>query len=53
VAGHTAEKLYEDEILAVCSPDYLKRRPGLRTPADLLGDRLIHLENVDPRCEDW
>jgi len=51
--GYTADKLYEDEILAICSPDYLKRRPGLRTPADLLGERLIHLENVDPRWEDW
>jgi DNA-binding transcriptional LysR family regulator len=51
--GHTADKLYDDEILAVCSPDYLKRRPALRTPADLLGERLIHLENVDPRWEDW
>jgi DNA-binding transcriptional LysR family regulator len=51
--GYTADKLYEDEILAVCSPDYLKRRPGLRTPADLLGERLIQLENVDPRWEDW
>jgi DNA-binding transcriptional LysR family regulator len=51
--GQTADKLYEDEILAVCNPDYLKRRPGLRTPADLLGERLIHLENVDPRWEDW
>src|SRR5215475_7120075 len=46
--GYTADKLYEDEILAVCSPSYLKRRPTLRTPADLLGERLIQLENVDP-----
>jgi len=51
--GYTADKLYEDEILAVCSPGYLRRRPGLRTPADLLNERLVHLENVDPRWEDW
>lgn len=51
--GYTADKLYDDEILAVCSPDYLRRRPGLRAPSDLLGERLIHLENVDPRWEDW
>jgi DNA-binding transcriptional LysR family regulator len=51
--GFTADKLYEDEILAVCSPSYLQRRPALRSPADLLGERLIHLENVDPRWEDW
>jgi DNA-binding transcriptional LysR family regulator len=51
--GYTAEKLYDDEILPVCSPAYLRRRPALRTPGDLLSERLIHLENVDPRWEDW
>jgi LysR family glycine cleavage system transcriptional activator len=38
--GQTADKLYEDEILAVCNPDYLKCRPSLRTPADLLVDKI-------------
>lgn len=51
--GYVGHKLFHDELIAVCSPAYLKRRPPLQAPADLLGERLIHLENVDPIWEDW
>jgi len=51
--GYVGHKLFHDELIAVCSPAYLKRRPPLKSPADLLGERLIHLENVDPIWEDW
>jgi DNA-binding transcriptional LysR family regulator len=51
--GYVGHKLFHDELIAACSPAYLKRRPPLKSPADLLGERLIHLENVDPIWEDW
>jgi len=51
--GYVGHKLFDDELIAVCSPAYLKRRPPLRAPVDLLNERLIHLENVDPTWEDW
>ena len=51
--GYVGHKLFDDELIAVCSPAYLKRRPPLQSPADLLNERLIHLENVDPIWEDW
>ena len=35
-------------LIAACSPAYLKRRPPFSAPVDLLNERLIHLENVDP-----
>jgi LysR family glycine cleavage system transcriptional activator len=36
--------LFEEEITPVCSPDYLKRHPGLKKPADLLGHHLLRLD---------
>lgn len=51
--GFSCHKLFDDELIAVCSKDYLQRHPGLKRPADLLTQRLIHLENVDPTWEDW
>lgn len=51
--GYACYKLFDDELIAVCSKDYLQRRSGLKRPADLLKERLIHLENVDPTWEDW
>jgi len=51
--GYVCHKLFDDELIAVCSKDYLQRRSGLKRPADLMHERLIHLENVDPSWEDW
>lgn len=51
--GFTIHRLFDDELMAVCSPDYLRRRPPLAGPTDLFNERLIHLENGDPTWEDW
>jgi len=52
-SGYVAQKLFDDELIPVCSPDYQKRRSAMREAADLLHERLIHLENADPTWEDW
>jgi DNA-binding transcriptional LysR family regulator len=51
--GFVAHRLFDDELMAVCSPEYLRRRPPLKGPTDLFNERLIHLENGDPSWEDW
>jgi DNA-binding transcriptional LysR family regulator len=51
--GYVSHKLFDDELIAVCSKSYLQRRSPPKRPADLLSERLIHMENVDPTWEDW
>jgi LysR family glycine cleavage system transcriptional activator len=42
--GLVVEKLFQDSIFPVCSPDLLKNARPLREPRDLLQFTLIHLE---------
>jgi LysR family transcriptional regulator, glycine cleavage system transcriptional activator len=48
-AGLRTEKLMDDECFPVCSPALLRRRPGLRTVADLRRQVLLH----DDSADDW
>jgi LysR family glycine cleavage system transcriptional activator len=45
--GLRTEKLMDDECFPVCSPALLRRRPGLRTPADLRRHVLLHDDSPD------
>jgi LysR family transcriptional regulator, glycine cleavage system transcriptional activator len=40
--GLTAEKLFDEEIYPVCSPEFRRKNGGLRTPSGLKGRTLIH-----------
>ena len=40
--GLAAEKLMDEEVYPVCSPELLRRQGGPRRPADLAGETLIH-----------
>ena len=51
--GYQATLLFDDEIIAVASPDYLREHPGLREAADLQSARLIHLESENRDWETW
>ncbi len=44
--GHEAVQLWPEQIIAVCSPDYLDRNGPVVTPVDLVSHRLINY--VDP-----
>lgn len=45
--------LWPEEIRAVCSPGYLAAAPPIATPADLLGQQLIHYEDSFRHRLDW
>ncbi|WP_028219395.1 transcriptional regulator GcvA [Paraburkholderia oxyphila] len=45
--GLTSEKLLDEEIFAVCSPEWLRTHGDVVTPADLAGKALIHDLSVD------
>ena len=51
--GLHVDRLFDDEIFPVCSPRYLKDRPPLKTPADLLGETLLHQEVADRTWLPW
>lgn len=56
--GLTAEKLMDEEIYPVCSPELLRRNPPLRQPGDLAHVTLIHDLSMDghtgfPTWEKW
>jgi LysR family glycine cleavage system transcriptional activator len=40
--GLTAEKLFDEELYPVCSPDFRRKNGGLRSLSDLKGRTLIH-----------
>lgn len=46
-AGLVAEKLMDEEIYPVCSPELLRQKRRLRSPADLAKETLIHDLSVD------
>ena len=45
--GLIAEKLMDEQIFPVCSPDWLRRHGDVATPRDLAGKALIHDLSVD------
>ena len=50
---HDSARLFGDEIVPVCSPAHLKSRQALRSPADLLGEALIDLEDEHWNWLNW
>ncbi|WP_119459044.1 LysR substrate-binding domain-containing protein [Rhodospirillaceae bacterium SYSU D60014] len=51
--GLAATYLFEAEIFPVCSPGFLAKHPGLRSPEDLLNLTLLGLDDVDPLWLNW
>ena len=53
--GLKAEKLLDETVLPVCSPQLLEGSDAIRKPADLAKHTLIHdvSAEVDPSCPDW
>jgi len=55
--GLRATLLFPERVTAICAPAYLRERPALArpgfTPADLLGERLLHLDDVSARWFTW
>lgn len=51
--GVEAIRLMDNEVFPVCAPAYLKARPGLREPQDLLGETLLHLVEFDRNWVTW
>ncbi len=51
--GMEAIHLLDNEIFPVCAPSYLAGRPPLETPADLLGETLLHLVEYDRNWVTW
>lgn len=47
--GLVADKLMDEQIYPVCSPDWLAANGPLATPQDLAGKTLIHDRSVDTR----
>lgn len=41
--NHQSHFLFKETLIPVCSPTYARRTPYLSMPAQLLGERLIHL----------
>jgi LysR family glycine cleavage system transcriptional activator len=57
--GTVAERILEETMSPVCSPDYRARMGGLAVPADLLGctllneSRVLHDDSALPNWERW
>jgi LysR family glycine cleavage system transcriptional activator len=50
-----AEKLIQESLIPVCSPDWLASGPPLRRPDDLKNHTLLHDDSPDndPSCPNW
>lgn len=50
-----AEKLIQESLIPVCSPDWLASGPPLRRPEDLRAHTLLHDDSPDndPSCPSW
>lgn len=46
--GFDMRRLFGDEVIAVCCPDYLEERPHIRGAKDLAKEHLLHLVTDDP-----
>ncbi len=42
--GLAVERLFDNVLIPVCSPELLRNGPPLRTPRDLFNHRLVHIE---------
>lgn len=51
--GEGVVRLFDEAILAVCSPDYLRGRPVPRRPADLVGETLLALDDEHVEWMGW
>ncbi|WP_339669586.1 LysR substrate-binding domain-containing protein [Dasania marina] len=51
--GLTAIKLFDITSFPVCSPEYLKKSPPIRSSIDLLDHNLINLDGEIHAHEDW
>lgn len=51
--GVVAEHLLDNEIFPLCSPGYLRGRPPLAGPRDLLEETLLHLVEFDYNWVSW
>ncbi len=49
----TAERIMNETVVPVCSPEYRDRAGGLRTPEDLTRCRLIHEIGMNTTWERW
>lgn len=51
--GYRPTYLLDEEIFPVCSPEYRQQRPAPATPADLVHEVLLHLDEDDPHWINW
>lgn len=49
----TAERIMNETVSPMCSPDYRDRMGGLRTPEELAGCRLVHEIGLKATWERW
>lgn len=53
LAGEAVTPLFREEVMPVCSPDYLRGRTPPRAPGDLLGETLLVLDDDHPDWMGW
>jgi len=53
LTGDTVTPLFREEVMPVCSPEYLRGRTPPRQPADLLGETLLVLDDDHPDWMGW
>lgn len=53
LAGMGVRRLFDEEILPVCSPDYLRNRVGPQSAGDLPRESLLDLEDDHPDWMGW
>ena len=53
LAGDMVTPLFGEEVVPVCSPEYLRDRQPPREPADLLGETLLVLDDDHPDWMGW
>ncbi len=55
--GWNASMLLPEQVTAICAPSYARERPALLAPgfkpADLLGERLLHMDEISGRWFTW
>lgn len=51
--GIVADKLTDDVLVPICSPSFLRDRPPLRHPRDLLKLPLVHMASRPSAWPDW
>lgn len=51
--GATAERIMDESVSPVCTPEYRKRMGGLRSPQDLLRCQLIHENGLIESWQRW